>query len=193
MGRKVVILNGSPRHEGAVSRMLALMADRLEERGCEVLMFQVHDLSFASCCGCMRCRSERRCLLPEDDAHRVAEAVREANALVLGSPCYWGSMSGEMKRLFDRMVYVLMGERPNGMPVALHRGKRAVLVTACNTAWPFSFWFGQASGVFRAFGEILKWSGYRVAGRIARSDARNRGALSERECMKCRKLADKIC
>ena len=87
----------------------------------------------------------------------------------------------------------MMGERENGMPIPLHKGKRAVLVAACNTVYPFSVWFRQTTGVFRALREILKWSGFRVAGTLGRSGCRKRGVLTPREIEKCKKLAKKIC
>lgn len=189
---KVLVLNGSPRRNGTVSRMLDAVVAALSS-DCEVTRCFVHDLHFRSCAGCMKCRSSLHCVLPADDAHRIAEAIREADALIVGSPCYWGNMNGRLKMLFDRTVYVLMGEKPSGMPVALHRGQRAVLVTACNTVWPFSVWCGQTRGVFRALGEVLRWSGYRIAGRIAKSGCRKHGALTAKEMEKCKKLAKKIC
>ncbi len=189
---KVLVLNGSPRRNGLVSQMLGHIAENLPQ-GCETEYCFVHDLQFRACTGCMACRSKLRCVLPEDDAHRIADAIRSADALVVGSPCYWGGMSGELKMLFDRLVYVMMGEKENGMPVPLHRGKRALLAATCNTIWPFSVWFRQTGGVFSALHEILKWSGFRVAGRIAKGGCRKHGALGPREIEKCRKLAKKIC
>lgn len=189
---EVVVLNGSPRRGGAVSQMLGHVAASLPEE-CRVEEIFVHDLRVTPCSGCMRCRTLGCCVLPEDDAHRIAELLRRSDALVVGSPCYWGNMSGELKVLFDRVVYAMTGERENGMPVPLHRGKRAVVVSACNTVWPFDSWFGQTGGVFRAVREILKWSGFRVAGTLAKSGCRKRGELTPREIVKCKKLAKKIC
>ena len=189
---KSVVLNGSPRRGGVVSQMLGHVAKNLPD-GCRVEELFVHDLHVRPCTGCMRCRTSGRCALPEDDGHRVAELLREADALIVGSPCYWGNMNGCLKVLFDRVVYAMMGERENGMPVPLHKGKRAVVVSACNTVWPFNVWFGQTSGVFRAVREILKWSGYKVVGTLAKGGCRKRGGLTPREIMKCKKLAKKIC
>jgi len=134
-----------------------------------------------------------RCVLPEDDAHCVAELIRACDALIVGSPCYWGAMPGQTKALFDRMVYALMGERPNGMPLPLHRGKPAVVVATSNTAWPFNVWFHQTSGVIRSLKEIFRWSGFRLAGTLQKGGCRKRGALTPREIAKCKKLARKIC
>lgn len=101
-GMRVVVLNGSPRPTGLVSQMLDRIAENLPP-GCETQRVFVHGLTVKPCTGCMRCRSLGRCVLPEDDGHRVAALLRDADALVIGSPCYWGSMSGELKVLFDRL------------------------------------------------------------------------------------------
>lgn len=84
---KVVVINGSPRRDGLVSQMLGHVAGALPE-GCEVEMLFVRDMQVQPCTGCMKCRSLGRCVLPEDDAHRAAEAIRGADALIVGSPCY---------------------------------------------------------------------------------------------------------
>lgn len=189
---KVLVLNGSPRHNGLVSQMLEHIAGSLPET-CDVERIFVHDLTVRPCTGCMSCRSKLRCALPEDDAHRVAEAIRTADALIIGSPCYWGNMNGALKVLFDRSVHVMMGEKESGMPVALHKGQRAVLVATCNTIYPFSVLFNQTRGVFRALREILRWSGYRIVGTAAKSGCRKNGRLTDREIEKCKKLARKIC
>lgn len=189
---KVLVINGSPRRSGRVSQMLDLIARNLPAT-CEVERIFVHDLVVKPCTGCMACRSGLRCALPEDDAHRVAEAIRTADALVIGSPCYWGNVNGYLKMLLDRSVYAMMGERASGMPVALHRGQRAVLVATCNTIYPFSVLFNQTRGVFRSLREVLKWSGYRVVGTLAKSGCRKHDGLTEKEIGKCKKLARKIC
>lgn len=177
---KVLVLNGSPRRNGLVSQMLEHIAGSLPET-CDVERIFVHDLTVRPCTGCMSCRSKLCCALPEDDAHRVAEAIRTADALVIGSPCYWGNMNGALKVLFDRSVHVMMGEKESGMPVALHKGQRAVLVATCNTIYPFSVLFNQTRGVFRALREILRWSGYRIVGTAAKSGCRKNGRLTDRE------------
>lgn len=189
---RVLVLDGSPRKNGLVSQMLGHIAGGLSET-CDVEYVRVHELVVKPCTGCMSCRSKQQCVLPEDDAHRVADAIRNADALIVGSPCYWGNMNGELKVLFDRLVYVMMGETKNGMPVALHKGQKVVLVSTCNTIYPFSVLFNQTRGVFRALREILKWSGYRVVGTVAKSGCRKHGTLTDKEIGKCKKMAKKIC
>ena len=95
---KILILNGSPRSNGLISRILDTMANEARQHHAEVEVVPVCRLDIHPCTGCMSCRSRHNCVLPE------------ADALVIGSPCYWGNMSGQLKILFDRLVYGLMGD-----------------------------------------------------------------------------------
>jgi NAD(P)H-dependent FMN reductase len=191
MAKKVLILNGSPRREGLISQMLALISEDIDKEY-EQETFFVNSLNIKPCIGCMNCRSALKCALPEDDATCIAEKIKDTDILVIGSPCYWGNMNGQLKVLFDRMVYVMMGERENGIPIPLNKGKRAIIVSTCNTIYPFNIWFNQTRGVVKAVKEILKWSGIKVVGTLQKAGCRKNGQLTEREIMKCKKLARKI-
>ena len=150
-------------------------------------------------CGQARSRSGRgasfygeRVIPPrDDDAQRILQLIEACDVLLIGSPCYWGNMPGTLKVLFDRMVYGLMGESPRGMPRPLHKGKRAILITACTTPWPFNVWFRQSRGTVRALREILRWSGFRVVKSIERGGTKTR-PLTERDLEKCRRAVRKL-
>ena len=60
------------------------------------------------------------CILPADDAHIIAEEIKNCDMLIAGTPVYWGNMNGKLKALFDRLVYVLMKESKRGILV-LHK------------------------------------------------------------------------
>ena len=92
----------------------------------------------------------------------------------VGTPVYWGNMNGKLKSLFDRLVGVLMGESKLGIPIPLHKGKKAVVVTACTTPFPFNYVCGQSSGAFRAVKEILKSSGFKIARKVNISNTKEK-------------------
>ena len=146
---KVVVLNASPRKNGLVSQMLNIIIEHLPKE-CEVSLVTTNSLSLRPCIGCMKCRTTLNCCLPEDDAQRILKEIKEANALVVGSPCYWGNMNGYLKVLFDRIVYGMMGESPSGIPIPLHKGKQAIIVTTCTTPFPFNILFKQSRGAVKA-------------------------------------------
>ena len=140
----------------------------------KVIWEDVCDLHFDFCNGCMACRSKGDCILPEDDAHRIAQEIKESQMIFVGTPVYWGNMNGKLKCLFDRLVGVLMGESRLGIPIPLHKGKKAVVVTACATPFPFNYICGQSSGAFRAVKEILKSSGFRIVRKVNISNTKKK-------------------
>uniref|UniRef100_UPI00298E49A3 flavodoxin family protein n=1 Tax=Treponema sp. TaxID=166 RepID=UPI00298E49A3 len=116
---KILVLNGSPRKNGNVSNLLKKESDRLLKKntGAEIIWENVSDLNFSFCHGCMACRSKGSCLLPEDDAHKIENEIKECDMLMVGTPVYWANMNGKLKSLFDRLVGVLMGESKHGIPL----------------------------------------------------------------------------
>ena len=74
---KVLILNGSPRRHGNMSKMMELMKQELE--GCRVgtVYIDVPHLQVHPCIGCMKRRSSLKCCLPEDGAHAMISPKEE--------------------------------------------------------------------------------------------------------------------
>ena len=144
------------------------------------------------CMACMKCRSDQECSLPQDDAHIVGRKIREADALVVGTPTHWGNMSAQLKLLFDRNVPVFMGENSNGMPVPHQKGKPAVIVTACSTSWPFNFIVAESRGAIRAVNEVLHYGGYKLVGKIVKPGTKTKPAISSRLSKKAKIIGNKL-
>lgn len=189
---KILILNSSPRRHGNISKMLELMKQEAEAGGAETIYVRVADLQVRPCIGCMKCRETSQCCLPQDDAQRVLQSIAEADALIIGAPCYWGNLPGELKVLFDRMVYGMMGENSWGLPRPLHKGKRAIIVSTCTTPYPFNILYNQTRGVVKALKEILKWSGFKIVKAIEKGGTWKHPELTEKELAVCRKAVHKL-
>ena len=124
--------------------------------------------------------------MPEDDAQRVLKQIEEAQALIIGAPCYWGNLPGQLKVMFDRIVYGMMGETSRGIPIGLHKGKKAVIVSTCTTHI-LSIYSLIEQGSSKALKEILKWSGFKVVSAIekggtkttSRTDGKGNETLSQ--------------
>ena len=84
----------------------------------------------------------RRCVLGEDDSQRVLKMLQDADAIIMGAPCYWGNIPGQMKLLFDRLVYGMMRDTPR-FPEPLMKGKKCILLSTCTTPWPWNILFKQ--------------------------------------------------
>lgn len=173
---RILVLNGSPRKNGNVSNLLKKETDRQLKKNpsSEILWENVNDLNFSFCLGCMACRSKGSCILPQDDAHKIENEIKECDMLIVGTPVYWANMNGKLKCLFDRLVGVLMGESKLGIPIPLHKGKKAIIVTSCTTPFPFNYFCGQSTGAVHAVKEVLKSSGFKVIRKINLSNTKKR-------------------
>lgn len=188
---KIIILNGSPRKKGTIAQLLKSISDALNINH-EIEWINVYDLRMKPCIGCMKCRPDGECVLPEDDAHEVGRKIKLADGLVVGTPTHWGNMSAQLKLLFDRNVPVFMGEKPNGLPIPRHKGKPAVIVTACTTPWPFNFIAAESRGAIRAVHEVLHYGGYRIVGKIVKPGTKKKPTIPQHLFDKGKKLASKF-
>ena len=181
---KILILNGSPRKNGKISQILHIAEKELIERNNSVTFVDVSSIVFKPCTGCMVCRSKGSCVLPQDDAHKIAEEIKNCDGIIVGTPVYWGNMNGYLKCLFDRLVAVMMGKSKRGIPIPLHKGKKAVIVTACTTPYPFNILAGQTTKAEKAIKEILGYSGFRVRTKIRLAGTKGMKELPKNVCKK---------
>src|SRR5512136_129394 len=89
------------------------------------------DLEIRPCIGCLKCRPDKPCVLPKDDANILAEKIKEADLLIIGSPVYWGNMPGTLKLFFDRNVPLFEYCEANAikyLPRPQLKGKKAILI-----------------------------------------------------------------
>lgn len=189
---KVLILNGSPRKSGKVSQILHTMEKRLQDDGNETKFVDVNMLNFKCCIGCMKCRESGNCILPQDDAHHIGEALQSCDAIIVGSPVYWGNINGKLKCLFDRQVAVMMGENKMGIPIPLLKGKKAIVVNTCTTPFPFNILAGQSTKAYTAVKEILSYSGVKIKGKLMIGGTKNMGEIPEKYLKRAEKLAKKL-
>jgi multimeric flavodoxin WrbA len=177
----VLILNASPRKKGTIATLLRATVQGVKQAGHTTEWVDVYDLSIKPCSACMRCRPDGTCVLPADDAQAIGRKIQAADGLIVGTPTHWGNMSAPLKCLFDRNVPIFMRESPRGLPIPRHKGKSAVIVTACTTPWPFNVIFAQSRGAIRAVKEILAYGGYTITAKVVKPGTKNRPQVTEKE------------
>lgn len=188
---KVLVLNGSPRKKGTVATLLRAVSDGAAEKY-DVEWVDLYDLEMKPCIACMKCRPDNGCILPRDGAHEIGDKIREAKALIVGTPTHWGNMSTQLKTLFDRNVPVFMGEKPSGMPVPRQKGKPAIIVTACSAPWPFNFIAAESRGAIRAIREVLHYGGYKILGSVVKPGSKAKPEIPKRLMEKAKNLGKRL-
>ena len=76
--------------------------------------------------------------------------------------------------------------------VALHKGKKAVVVTASSTMWPFNIIMNQTRGVVKALKEILGWSGFKMVATVQKGGTFRHPEFTDADRKKCLKAARKL-
>ena len=105
---KALALNGSPRKNGNTATLLGKVLSPLIEAGWETELVQIGGQKIQGCRGCLKCAEKKngRCVFDNDILNGVLEKMLAADALILGTPCYFTDMSAEMKALVDRAGFV---------------------------------------------------------------------------------------
>ena len=101
---KVLILNGSPHPQGCTWRALEEIRRTLEEEGIEAELLHVGNKPIRGCVSCDACAKLGRCVI-NDLVNETAPKLEAADALIIGSPVYYGSPNGGFLAFLDRLFY----------------------------------------------------------------------------------------
>ncbi len=106
---KVLGLNGSPRKQWNTATLLNKALAGAASQGAETELIHLYDLAFKGCISCFACKTKGgksygRCAV-KDDLAPIFEQIEEADAIILGSPIYFSSVSGEMRSFMERLMF----------------------------------------------------------------------------------------
>ena len=107
MGKKIIVLNGSPRKNGNTSALVKAFREGAESAGHSVTEFWLEGMNINGCRGC--CAGGKNPESPcvqKDDMAQIYPAYKEADVVVLASPLYYWTISGQLKCAFDRLFAV---------------------------------------------------------------------------------------
>ena len=107
MGKKIIVLNGSPRKNGNTSALVKAFREGAESAGHSVTEFWLEGMNINGCRGC--CAGGKNPESPcvqKDDMAQIYLAYKEADVVVLASPLYYWTISGQLKCAFDRLFAV---------------------------------------------------------------------------------------
>ncbi|WP_292370482.1 flavodoxin family protein [Methanoregula sp. UBA64] len=101
---KILAIHGSPRTLRSTTRQLvSFVLAGAEDAGAETEIIDLADLRVVPCTGCDACAINGVCVNDDDLAGLVAR-MKEADAIIFGSPVYIDNVSGQMKVFFDRLA-----------------------------------------------------------------------------------------
>jgi multimeric flavodoxin WrbA len=103
---KILGVVGSPRRGNTEILVKEALKSAEELGNVETEILHLHPLKINPCIACFRCFDEaengRACPSFEDDMEKVYPKLADSDGIIIGSPVYFGGISGELKVLLDR-------------------------------------------------------------------------------------------
>ncbi len=121
---KALLINGSPNKNGCTFTALSEVARELEVAGIETEIVQVGNKDIRGCIACRRCGQTGKCVF-DDMVNEVAPKFEAADALVVGSPVYYGSPNGTLLAFLDRLFYSTHFDKRMKVGAAVVSARRA--------------------------------------------------------------------
>lgn len=101
---KVLLINGSPRARGNTQMALEEMIKVFEQENIEVELVHIGQQAIRGCVACMSCKKTGHCVF-DDAVNEVAKKFEECDALVVGTPVYYGSANATLIAFLTRLFY----------------------------------------------------------------------------------------
>jgi multimeric flavodoxin WrbA len=142
---------GSPKKDGNVDLLVSQVLKGARSQGAETHKIHVNDLHIKPCQSCGVDPYPKYCLF-DDDMKVIYEALESCDAVVLGSPVYFDTVSAQTKLMIDRvnclMPYV---ERPDGsfdFERRIKKRKKGVFIAVAGADQDFNTILATVNGFF---------------------------------------------
>ena len=108
---KTIIITASPRTKWNTAEVLDAARKGAESVGSEVEYVNLYDLVFKGCRSCLICKrkdkTKGKCYW-KDDLSPLIEKIFDSDALIIGSPIYFGQPTSEFRALVERLIFCIM-------------------------------------------------------------------------------------
>ncbi len=181
MGKKVVVITGSPRKNGNSFAMTEAFIKAAETNGHTVTRFDAAMMKIGGCRACETCYSTGKACTFDDDFNSIAPAILEADAVVFTMPVYWYSIPAQIKGVIDHLFSMVVG----GKDIA---GKECALIACCEEN-DMTVMDGVRMPIERS-AELIKWN---MVGEVLVPGVLNTGDIEKTNgCKQAAELAEKI-
>jgi multimeric flavodoxin WrbA len=101
---KILGIAGSPRADGNTSLLVRSALKSCSERGAQTEFISLAGKEIQFCDNCDACAGGKNPCPKTDDVQEILDALERADGIIVGTPTYFGSVSGQLKTFFDRTL-----------------------------------------------------------------------------------------
>ncbi|WP_456472073.1 flavodoxin family protein [Methanocaldococcus sp.] len=162
---KILGISGSPRLQGT-HYLVNYSLNYLKEKGAETKYFTVHKKTINFCRHCDYCIKKKEGCVFKDDMEEVYKGLEWADGIIIGTPVYQGTITGQLKTLMDR-CRALVAKKPDilrgkvGMGIAVggdRNGGQEVALRTIHDFYMINEIFPVGGGSFGANLGATFWS-----------------------------------
>ncbi len=104
---KVLLINGSPRREGNTHVALSEIANQLATNNIDSEILWLGNKPVRGCiaCGVCKQKANNRCAFDDDITNTIIAKMETADAIIIGSPVYYGQPAGQVLAMQQRLMY----------------------------------------------------------------------------------------
>ncbi len=128
--KKIIIIDGGPRKNFNTAQMLQKFAEGASAISdqIEVKTVRLYGMDYKGCMSCMACKIKDKAsniCKYKDALTPILEEIAQADGLVMGSPIYFGDVTGQMRTFLERLAFPWLSYNdysmtaPKRMPVVL--------------------------------------------------------------------------
>lgn len=179
--KKIIIIDGGPRKTFNTASMLKKVAEGANtvSEEIEVKIYRLYDLDYKGCMSCLACKIKGKAVNVckfKDALTPILEEIAEADGLVLGSPNYFGEITGQMRAFLERLAFPWLSYNdysqtaPKRMPVLLIETQNGTKeYNNCNGYGTMEYCISQALGepekliAYNTY-QVKNYNNYELAG-----------------------------
>jgi multimeric flavodoxin WrbA len=105
---KIVGISGSSKKDGNNEKIIDYVLDIAKQRGFLTARIFLSEHKISPCIDCGVCKEKKECSI-KDGMNKILTLLEDADGIIISSPVYFGSMSAQLKALFDRTLILRRG------------------------------------------------------------------------------------
>ncbi len=181
MGKKVIVITGSPRKEGNSLAMTEAFIEAANQKGHTVTRFDAAFANVGGCHACETCYQTGKPCTFDDDFNKIAPEILAADVVVFSMPVYWYSIPAQIKNVIDKLFSFVVGQKNIA-------DKECALIACCEED-DLSVFDGVRLPIERS-AALLKW---RMIGEVLIPGVLNVGDIGRTDgCQKAAELAERF-
>ena len=121
---KTIIINASPRKNMNTAKLLKEAQKGAASVGAETEYIDIFDYTFTGCRSCLACKrkdGERNKCFWKDDLTPIIDKILTADAVIIGSPIYFGQPTASFRALWERLAFPVLSY--DGGEISYYNGK----------------------------------------------------------------------